>query len=264
MSLFPGFFLAAAAALAQPSAPVALQPLPELFTSADYPAAALARGAEGRTRFRLAVDAQGRVADCTIVENSGHVDLDNAACNVLRMRGRFSPARDRRGRVVAGEHVGAVLWRLARTPFAERVRDIEIGWEGAEARCVRSEDGTVRDRPAGEACARLTGPVGALARRAGPGWRSRMREHLLPAGASAAAPGPERLYEIEAELVIAPDGGVTSCQVVRLERKGPLAARLPDPQLCRGAQGPGARFEPAAGGETRRARLLFIVDLIAP
>jgi TonB family protein len=256
----------AAASAAAPRAPQPERPLPELFASADYPAAALARAAEGRAEFRLAVDPRGRIGACVIVASSGHEDLDAATCRILTERARFRPAFDRRGRPVAGSHVGRVVWRMARIPFAERVRAVEVDWAGDEARCRRREDAQPIEIIVGAPCLRLAGPVAALARRAGPGWRGSMREILRPddAAPAGAGRGEHRLFETEATLRIAADGRVLACEIVRTERIGPLGSRLPDVDNCRAPLTSGVRFVPNADRAERRARILFTVDLQPP
>ena len=253
--------LLALAAVAQPTPPTPERPLAGNFSSADYPRAALVAGAEGRTRFRLSIDAEGRVTACDIAESSGHVSLDGATCLVLRQRARFRPARDRRGRAVPGTHQGAVLWRLPRIAFAPFVRTVAVTRLINTARCARSDGDQPVDTLVGEECERTAGPVARLVQRAGPDWRGTIRESMWPEGQAAPIRGAGRLYEAEAELVIAADGRVERCEVIRIERWGPLAAHLPEPNVCRGPTSPGSRFEPAPGGEVRRARLLFSVDL---
>lgn len=74
--------------------PVPLTPPPTWITQRDYPNAARGTGAKGRTAFRLTVDAGGRIASCAITASSGWKVLDDRACELLRQRARFRPARD--------------------------------------------------------------------------------------------------------------------------------------------------------------------------
>ena len=84
-----------------------------LFSTDDYPATALQNGEEGTVQARLQVDPQGRVSGCSIIRSSGHASLDDATCNILRKRARFTPARDAHGNAVADSVVTpAVVWRL--------------------------------------------------------------------------------------------------------------------------------------------------------
>src|SRR3546814_14461500 len=62
-------------------------PRPEmaLIDPADhYPAAARAAGEEGIVHMRLAIDAEGKVTDCTVTASSLSKTLDAAACDLMR------------------------------------------------------------------------------------------------------------------------------------------------------------------------------------
>jgi TonB family protein len=91
-------------------------PLPSLFSSADYPAAAIRAGETGLVVFRLDVGEDGRVAACTVTASSGSASLDSTTCRLVKMRARFDPARDAEGRPVPDSFVGRVLWRLPEPP----------------------------------------------------------------------------------------------------------------------------------------------------
>ena len=99
----------ATAARAEPS-----RPLQSLIGIDDYPASALASRDEGRTSFRLAIGPDGRVLGCVILGSSGSSALDSATCEIVRRRGRFTPARDGSGRPVEDQYFGELAWRLAR------------------------------------------------------------------------------------------------------------------------------------------------------
>ncbi len=78
----------------------------------DYPSRALREEREGTTRFRLTVNADGRVSDCQITGSSGHSDLDQAACKNLTRRARFRPALDANGNPTTGYYSNAVRWEI--------------------------------------------------------------------------------------------------------------------------------------------------------
>lgn len=78
----------------------------------DYPSRALREEREGTTRFRVTVNAKGRVADCQITGSSGHPDLDAAACKNIKRRARFRPALDSAGTPVTGSYSNAVRWQI--------------------------------------------------------------------------------------------------------------------------------------------------------
>jgi protein TonB len=100
---------------AAPAAPAkALQPRNpgSWVTDDDYPAAALRSGDSGTTRFRLDVDAAGRVTNCTISGSSGSALLDNTACSLLRRRARFGPAEAAGGVKIPSSYSGRFTWKI--------------------------------------------------------------------------------------------------------------------------------------------------------
>jgi protein TonB len=78
----------------------------------DYPSRALREEREGTTRFRLTVNADGRVSNCQVTGSSGHADLDEAACKNLTRRARFKPALDANGNPTTGSYSNAVRWQI--------------------------------------------------------------------------------------------------------------------------------------------------------
>jgi len=78
----------------------------------DYPSRALREEREGTTRFRLTVNADGRVSDCQVTGSSGHSDLDDAACKNLTRRARFKPSLNSRGEPTTGYYSNAVRWQI--------------------------------------------------------------------------------------------------------------------------------------------------------
>lgn len=86
----------------------------EWVTRNDYPAQDLREGNEGTVRFRLGINAEGKVTSCTITGSSGFPRLDNTACAKLSQRGRFEPATDGNGAKVAGTWYSAVRWSIER------------------------------------------------------------------------------------------------------------------------------------------------------
>jgi TonB family protein len=68
-----------------------------VFSGDDYPASALAAGAQGTARATLTIGPDGRVIACVITQSTGNAALDAATCNVIRRRAVFTPARDRHG-----------------------------------------------------------------------------------------------------------------------------------------------------------------------
>ena len=80
------FFTLPAGAQTQPT--IVGSPL-RWITNAYYPSAALRQGREGRARYKLTIDASGRVTRCDIMTSSGHADLDDLTCRLISRRARF-------------------------------------------------------------------------------------------------------------------------------------------------------------------------------
>jgi protein TonB len=107
-----------------PPAPVIAPPAPRIppkaaqprgrpgdwVTTNDYPSRALREEREGTTGFSLSIDASGRVSNCTITSSSGSPDLDQATCDNLRRRARFTPATDGEGQPTEGSYSSRTRW----------------------------------------------------------------------------------------------------------------------------------------------------------
>jgi periplasmic protein TonB len=76
----------------------------------DYPARAMREEREGTTGFRVQIGPDGRVTDCSITSSSGHSDLDAAACDNIRRRARFTPAKDGEGNPTTDTYSNRVRW----------------------------------------------------------------------------------------------------------------------------------------------------------
>ena len=80
--------------------------------SLDYPSLALREEREGTTAFKLTVNKEGRVSDCTIISSSGHADLDEVTCNRVTARAEFYPAQDKTGQPTVGHYSNRVRWQI--------------------------------------------------------------------------------------------------------------------------------------------------------
>jgi len=97
----------------------------------DYPPAALRALTAGTTRFRLAIDANGRVAGCTVTQSSGDADLDATTCTLPTRRATFTPARDRKGHALAASYSSAVIWQIpAGAPDPSQCHVVPAGTPG--------------------------------------------------------------------------------------------------------------------------------------
>ncbi|WP_068073362.1 energy transducer TonB [Novosphingobium lentum] len=79
-------------------------------TSNDYPSRALREERAGTTGFHVTVGTDGKVADCSITRSSGSPDLDQATCDNIRRRARFTPATDGEGNPTTGSYSSSVRW----------------------------------------------------------------------------------------------------------------------------------------------------------
>jgi periplasmic protein TonB len=109
--------LLALAALQPPPAAAAPPPPPRAnlgsyFTFSDYPRESLRNGEEGRVFFRLTINPEGRVRDCTVTRSSGWPRLDETTCRLLTERLRYRPARDAAGNPTSGTDEGSITWQL--------------------------------------------------------------------------------------------------------------------------------------------------------
>lgn len=81
-------------------------------TDDDYPGAALRAEQAGTVRFRLDVDATGKVTNCTVTGSSGVSVLDSTACSLLKRRARFNPAEDESGNKIPAPYNGSFTWKI--------------------------------------------------------------------------------------------------------------------------------------------------------
>jgi protein TonB len=84
----------------------------------DYPKAALAERASGIVAFRLGIDSDGMVSDCTVTRSSGSKVLDSTTCKLLSRRARFLPARDANNEPARAAWSSAVRWDAPVVPTA--------------------------------------------------------------------------------------------------------------------------------------------------
>lgn len=81
-------------------------------TTNDYPTSDLRAENQGRTAYRLNIDARGAVTDCTVTSTSGHPGLDRATCETVKRRAKFEPATDQTGARTSGSYTGSVTWQI--------------------------------------------------------------------------------------------------------------------------------------------------------
>jgi TonB family protein len=83
-----------------------------LFTTNDYPMAAIASNQQGSSGVRFWVSKEGKVSDCKVIESSGSNLLDAQTCAIISKRGLFDSARTKTGEPVASIGFQRVRWVL--------------------------------------------------------------------------------------------------------------------------------------------------------
>jgi hypothetical protein len=169
------FTLAALAAAHPPVAathdPAPDRPLVSWLSDSDYPASAIRRGVSGIVGFRLDVGADGAPTRCTVTL-SADAELDRTTCDVFMTRAHFQPARDARGRAVAGSVASRVRWVLpppeegAAAYAAMRVADVVSLDARGNFTCSHGSNGAPSALRAAEECGFLAGSGAAQAMRA--------------------------------------------------------------------------------------------------
>ena len=86
--------------------------LTSLFSTDDYPQAAIRAEEQGTTTVRLTIGTNGRVSGCDVTGSSGSRSLDSATCSVIRSRARYTPAKDQNGAPIEGTDTGRIRWVL--------------------------------------------------------------------------------------------------------------------------------------------------------
>lgn len=132
-----------------------------LIGNADYPSEALRANEEGTVTFRLAVDAEGRATDCTILTSSRSATLDSATCRLMVRRSRFEPARGEDGKPVASSFVSRIRWALPKVtvPTPGLIATIvDISPTGAILSCRAVARGMVPESTTANACKEAASP----------------------------------------------------------------------------------------------------------
>jgi len=86
--------------------------LPGLFSTDDYPAAALRNEEQGTTAVSLTIGTNGRVSGCSVTSSSGSRSLDDTTCRILKSRARFTPAKDQAGSPISDNSTARIRWQL--------------------------------------------------------------------------------------------------------------------------------------------------------
>lgn len=81
-------------------------------TDSDYRSRWIREGLHGTAKFRLEIAANGKVSDCAITRSTGHAELDQATCDLIAKRARFTPATDGSGAATGGIYTSSIRWEL--------------------------------------------------------------------------------------------------------------------------------------------------------
>ncbi len=76
----------------------------------DYPQLESRAEPIGPAVVLIAIGADGRVAECRVVEASGVPYFDEASCQAIRRKGRYRPARDSEGKAVPSWVTRMLVW----------------------------------------------------------------------------------------------------------------------------------------------------------
>lgn len=84
----------------------------------DFPPAALNEKREGTVKVELSISPDGGVSGCKVVKSSGHIDLDEASCQIAFARAKFGAALDVDGQPTAGRVLADLNWQHTPKPGA--------------------------------------------------------------------------------------------------------------------------------------------------
>lgn len=80
----------------------------------DFPASDLRARTNAIVRFRLMVDAEGKITSCKIQDATRSDSLAVKTCELMTQRGAFKPALNAAGQPVAGYYTNAIKWVVRR------------------------------------------------------------------------------------------------------------------------------------------------------
>lgn len=245
--------------------------LVSLFSDDDYPMRALQRGQAGTVAVALSVSRTGRVTRCGITHSAGPL-LDAATCRVIVTRALYEPARDRRGRAIAGRDTARIRWVIPSddnesdvapiTPVALAASQSRISYvvrSGQPGQCVVEADAAQAVLMA-DGC----GDYQWLARQAigvRPSWIAepyglKLTTALTLDHPASASTGQNMLSQLAVALTIGADGGVVDCMADLQEAADPVNLA----SLCALARR--FRFTASLSSTARHAWLRQSVDVV--
>ena len=85
-----------------------------LFSTEDYPKESMRNGQFGTVGALLWVDIDGRVSTCEVIETGAAAPLQEATCNIIKRRARYTPGKDAAGKPIRAPVFYRVRWHLPR------------------------------------------------------------------------------------------------------------------------------------------------------
>ena len=83
------------------------------FSASDYPSEMVMQGVQSEVKFRLLVDASGRVTKCTSLTHFSQPEFAQVVCDRIMKRARFEPAELADGTKVPSYYVNRVVFKMA-------------------------------------------------------------------------------------------------------------------------------------------------------
>jgi TonB family protein len=83
-----------------------------IFTTNDYPSAALRQNEQGTAGVYFRIGTDGRVSDCRVAETSGSSTLDAQTCAIIVRRARYQPAKTKGGELVSSIGFQRIRWEI--------------------------------------------------------------------------------------------------------------------------------------------------------
>ncbi len=83
-----------------------------LFSSDDYPQAALQSFKEDNLDVWLNLDAEGRIASCRVISDFSTPEINDAICGMIRRKESFVPARAKDGKSVPDFYIQSFVFRI--------------------------------------------------------------------------------------------------------------------------------------------------------
>jgi len=198
------------------------------ITSEDSPPEALWAWHEGTTRVRYIIGRDGRIRDCTIVQSSGHAELDERSCALLTERGRFHPGLGSDAQPTEDWRIQNITWRIPGTGYPPPT--FVLGYVALTVPAVGSPEGPYCVRAARPAllaplavdmCAELLDYLPSAPRSGEPHPALAL---ISLAHAEDPLPRPQRMagrlvYREQAAFEIGEDGAVVGCRATVTRRR---------------------------------------------